>query len=399
MTGPLARIGILLSAESFEQFFEGELSLDADAFVAGYRNDWSWGYCRALAERGIEPVIYVASTRRDGLEHTPDGFAVRFLPIGRAYAPWVRVPALKRSPPGRFVAQGVSAATLLGPLRRGIEDDDVDVLFVQEYWTARFDLLVSRLDVPVIAVDQGMRDRREVKVLKRRTLPRARWVVTQTGAESEKVRRYGGRAVQVPNGVDTDHYSPDPVVEREPGLIVCAARLDDSQKRQSDLIRAVALLDQPWRLELIGTGPDERRLRALARELGVAERVTFTGFLGNKDDVRQYFRRCTVFALASAFEGLPLALLEAMSCGAPAVGADIPAIAEVIEDGVNGALVPLGSPERLAEGIATVGARREQYSEAARDSIVRRFGADRMGTELERLVRDARTRATNEGPS
>jgi glycosyltransferase involved in cell wall biosynthesis len=388
-----------LSAESFEQFFEGELSLDAESFVAGYRNDWSWGYCRALAARGIDPVVYVASTRRSGLERTPDGFAVRFLPIGRAYEPWVRVPALKRSPPGRFVAQGVNAATLLAPLRRGMDEDDVDVLFVQEYWTGRYDLLASRLDVPLIAVDQGMNDRREVKLLKRRTLQRAAWVITQTGAESEKVRRYGGRAVTVPNGIDTDHFAPAPDAEREPGLIVCAARLDDSQKRQSDLIRALALLDEPWRLELIGTGPDEARLRELARELGVGGRVTFTGFLHDKDAVRASFRRCSVFALVSAFEGLPLALLEAMSCGSPAVGSDIPAIAEVIEDGVSGSIVPQGSPERIAEAIAAVGARSEQYSQAARKSIVRRFGAERMGEELERLVRDARSRATNHGGS
>lgn len=393
MTGGKTRTGILLSAESFEHFFEGELALDAESFVAGYRNDWSWGYCRALAERGVEPIVYVASTKRSGVERTPDGFAVRFLPLGRAYTPWIRVPALKRSPAGRFVAQAAGAASMLEPLRAAIAEDRLDVLLVQEYWTGRFDLLASRLEIPIVAIDQGMHDRHEVKLLKRRALPRVACVVTQTAIEAEKVRRYGGKAVQIPNGIDADRYSPDPSVEREEGLILCAARLDDEQKGQSDLIAALALLEPPWRLELIGAGPDEALLRRLARERGVADRVELRGFLADNAAVRDRLRRCAVFALASRFEGLPLALLEAMGCGAPAVGTDIPAIAEVIDDGVNGVLVPVRSPHRLAAGIAAAAAAGERYSAAGRETILRRFSVGRMGADLERVVAAAKEHA------
>nr|MDQ3936651.1 glycosyltransferase family 4 protein [Actinomycetota bacterium] len=305
---------------------------------------------------------------------------------------------LKRSPLGRYAALAAGAESMLGPLRRALAVDRVDVLMVQEYWTGRYDVLATRLDtVPIVAVDQGMRDKREVKLLKRRTLSRAAAVVTQTGAEAEKVRRYRGRPVQVPNGVDTERFAPDPAVEREPGLVVCAGRLEHDQKRQSDLIRAVARLDPPWRLELIGTGPHRGRFRTLAGQLGVGDRVRFLGFVSDRDELIDRFRRCAAFALPSAWEGLPVALLEAMSCGAPAVGTSIPAIAEVIEDGVNGRLVPLGDPAALAEAIAALGAERERYSRAARESIVRRFGAERMGADLARLVRDAKEAATGAG--
>jgi glycosyltransferase involved in cell wall biosynthesis len=389
------RVAILLTVESFEHFFEDQLGVDARAYVEGYRNDWAWDYCEALAGRGIEPLVYVPSLRESGLHPTPDGFAVRFVPLGRAYRPWVRFPALKRSPLGRYAAQAVSAGSMLGPLRRALEDDGVSALLVQEYWTARFDVFAARLRTPIVAVDQGLPEKHEVKLLKRLTLPRAARVVTQTGAEAAKVRRYRGDPVQVPNGVDTERFTPDADVAREPGLVVCAARLADAHKRQSDLIRAIARLEPPWRLELIGTGPDEQRLRALADELGAGERVAFAGFIGDKDELRERFRRCTVFALASAFEGLPVALLEAMSCGAPAVGTDIPPIAEVVEDGVSGRLVPLGDPDRLAEAIDAVGAQSERYSVAGRESIVRRFGAERMGIELERVIAAATETATS----
>jgi glycosyltransferase involved in cell wall biosynthesis len=108
--------------------------------------------------------------------------------------------------------------------------------------------------------------------------------------------------------------------------------------------------------------------------------------------VRRRLRRATVFALPSAFEGLPVALLEAMGCGAPAVGTSIPAIAEVIEDGVSGRLVPLGDPPALADAIAAVGGDRERYSAAARERIEQRFSLDRLGRELHAVIRSA-TRA------
>lgn len=390
----MSRVAILLSVESFEFFFLDQLGVDAGAYVEGYRNDWAWDYCEALAAQGVEPLVYVPSIERDSLEPTPDGYAVRFVPLGRAYRPFVRFPVLKRSPVGRYAGMAAGARSMLEPLRRALRTDGVDVLMVQEYWTGRFDVLASGLDTPIVAVDQGMRDRRELKLAKRRTLPRAARVIVQTRAEAEKVRRYGGEPVQVPNGVDTERFSPDPAAERDPYLAVCAARLNDLQKRQSDLIRAVARLGDPWRLALIGNGPDETRFRALARELGAADRIEFAGFM-DRDRVRDRFRRCAVFALPSAFEGLPVALLEAMSCGAPAVGSTIPAIAEVVEDGVSGRLVPVGRPELLADAIAAVGADRERYSRAARDSIVRRYDSRRMGEDLRRVIDDATRTATN----
>jgi glycosyltransferase involved in cell wall biosynthesis len=117
--------------------------------------------------------------------------------------------------------------------------------------------------------------------------------------------------------------------------------------------------------------------------------VHFAGFVDDKAEVRERLRRCTVFALPSRFEGLPVALLEAMSCGAPAVGTSIPAIAEVIEDGVSGRLVHLEDPPALAEAIAAVASDRERYSAAARERIERRFSIDRLGRDLHAAIRGA----------
>ena len=386
------RVAILLAVESFEHFFGDQLGLTPDEYVAGYRNDWAWDWCEALRRDGVESVVYVPSLRERGLRPTSDGFAVRFVPLGRAYEPWVRAPVLKRSPLGRYAAQAAGTAAMLRPLRAALGADRADALLVQEYLTARFDLLPGRVGVPVVGVEQGMRDKREVKWLKRRSLPRAATVLVQTRYQADKVRRYGGRAEHLPNGVDTAFFAPDQAVSPDPATIVCAARLHDTQKRISDLIRAVAELGAPWRLSLLGRGPDEQDFRALAASLGVADRVEFAGFIDDKAEVRERLRRATVFALPSRFEGLPVALLEAMSCGAPAVGTSIPAIAEVIEDGVSGRLVPLADPSALAAAIAEVAGDRPRYSAAARERVERSFSLDRLGRDLHAVLRGA-TRA------
>ncbi|HET9608942.1 MAG TPA: glycosyltransferase, partial [Acidimicrobiales bacterium] len=106
-----------------------------------------------------------------------------------------------------------------------------------------------------------------------------------------------------------------------------------AKKDQATLVRAVAALPAGERapvLVLVGLGPLEDELRALARELGVADRVVFAG---SRDDVFALLPAFDVFALSSRFEGLPIALLEAMATGvAPVVtrGGGVP---EVVRDG------------------------------------------------------------------
>ena len=92
-------------------------------------------------------------------------------------------------------------------------------------------------------------------------------------------------------------------------------------------------------------------LERLAAELGIADRVQYLGFVSRGSEVRDLYRRAAVLALPSAYEGLPMVLLEAMSCGTPVVGSEIAAIAEVIDHGRTGLLVPVGAPDRLAAAL------------------------------------------------
>jgi glycosyltransferase involved in cell wall biosynthesis len=383
-------LALLLATEHFEDFYGRHLGLSVETYLRDYRNDWSWDYARMLRDHGVQTLIYVASTEQGGRRETADGFGVRFLPLGPVYRPYVRFPALKRSPVGRYLAQVVNARAMLAPLRVGIREDDVDAVLIQEYWTGRFDVLVRALDVPVLAVDQGLPDRREVKLLKRRTMPLAYRVITQTERERAKVARFGARAERIPNAVDAERFAPgSPRQARESKLVLVASRLLDVQKRISDLLQAIALLPDDWRLRVLGNGPDDDRLRALARRLGIAHRVQFGGYVGDKDVIVGEMQRCSVFAIPSAYEGLPMALLEAMSTGAAVVGSDIPAIAEVVTHGRDGLLHAVGDATGLAQRLSEAEAARERLGAAARETILARYSQAIVGKQIAMLLGDA----------
>lgn len=96
----------------------------------------------------------------------------------------------------------------------------------------------------------------------------------------------------------------------------------------------------------------EADLHALARQLGLADRVRFTGFLG--DPAALYAAAAVVVHPGTMPEGLPTVPIEAMSAGRPVVATDLSAVREIVDDGVSGLVVPGGDPVALAHSIATL---------------------------------------------
>jgi glycosyltransferase involved in cell wall biosynthesis len=120
-------------------------------------------------------------------------------------------------------------------------------------------------------------------------------------------------------------------------------------KDHATLLRALARRSEPLRLAIAGRGEEEARLRALACELGIADRVHL---LGLRDDVDQVLAAGDVFVQPSLSEGLPLAILEAMGAGLPIVATSVGGVPEALGAGEAGILVPPGDPEALGAAIA-----------------------------------------------
>lgn len=102
-------------------------------------------------------------------------------------------------------------------------------------------------------------------------------------------------------------------------------------------------------LRFVGDGVLKDAVRQRASELGIADRVIFDGI---RTDMENVYASASVVALSSDYEGMPNCLIEAIGCGIPVVSYDCPmGPAEIVSDGVNGYLIPMGDKKALAEGL------------------------------------------------
>ena len=130
-------------------------------------------------------------------------------------------------------------------------------------------------------------------------------------------------------------------------------------------------------------------LRRQAERLGIAGRVTLTGFLR---DVERIIRGLDILVLPSRFgEGMPMVLLEAMGAGLPVVATPVEGIAELVDDGRNGLLVPPEDVEALANAIRRVledPALAERLGSAARELVTQRYSANGMARAIEAVYEE-----------
>lgn len=132
------------------------------------------------------------------------------------------------------------------------------------------------------------------------------------------------------------------------GSVVLGVGRLERQKDFPTLVRAAGRLGA--RLIILGEGGERPRLKHLARSLGVE--LEMPGFV---PDPLPWMARASAFALSSAWEGLPGALIEAMACGCPVVATDCPGgAAELLDHGRLGPLVPVGDDAAMAEALGTV---------------------------------------------
>jgi glycosyltransferase involved in cell wall biosynthesis len=162
---------------------------------------------------------------------------------------------------------------------------------------------------------------------------------------------------------------------------VAALTAHKDQATLLDAVPRVCALLPGTRFLIAGRGELEERLRARARELGVAEAVVFAGF---RDDLDRLLPALDVFCLSSRMEGLGTSLLDAMCYGRAVVATAAGGIPEAVQDGVTGRVVPPGDAGALAAALVEVlqdRARREAMGAAGRRRFLERFTADRMVEE------------------
>ena len=140
-------------------------------------------------------------------------------------------------------------------------------------------------------------------------------------------------------------------------------------------------------LVLVGDGPDRAELERLTDELGLADAVRFTGF---RADVGSIYRASDVVTLASANEGTPVSLIEALAAGCAVVTTDVGGASDVVDEGRAGVLVPFGDRRAFADALAELAAspeRRRELGEAGRRHVQMRYSVERLLEDVDMLYR------------
>jgi len=238
------------------------------------------------------------------------------------------------------------------------------------------DRLLSPLASCYVATCEAVRDR----------------LAEREGISQDKIR-------VIYNGVEPQAILPReqvPAAERRafqaefnlrPGALrlVCAGRLAP-EKGQDLLLEALARLPgAPLQAVLFGEGPMRSVLEQACAELGLGGRVLFAGA---RRDLRRWLPHFDLFALPSAWEGLSMALLEAMAAGLPAVATRVGGNPEVVLDGETGLLTAPGDVEGLARALghlAEDAALRQRLGAAGRRRVEAQFNLERTLQELEAL--------------
>jgi len=259
----------------------------------------------------------------------------------------------------------------LWSIRRSLVEDPVDVVHAHSPLAAVGVRLVVRTLPPsrrpkVVTTEHSLWGGHERTT---RWMDSLTWRVDDAHlAVSEAVRAslpaaLARRTEVIPHGVDVDQVRVDGSARAETraelgiaseALVVGTVANFRPVKAYPDLLAAAHQVVEELpgvRFVMVGQGPQEAEMRDLHRRLGLGDRVLLLGF---RPDAVRYMGACDVFCLASLHEGLPVALMEALALGLPAVATDVGGIREVVEPGREGILVAPGRPDALAAGLLTL---------------------------------------------
>jgi len=205
-----------------------------------------------------------------------------------------------------------------------------------------------------------------------------------------------GRIRFIPNGLDLDIFRPSPVLRQElqrelqlsDRFIWLAVDRFDEAKDYPTMLRAFAKVagEQMIVLLLVGGEGLEDRMRPLVRQLGLEQSVHF---LGLRDDIQVLMNGADAYLMSSAWEGLPMVLLEAAATGLPIVTTDVGGNREAVQDGVSGFVVKPGNPSKLAHAMCRMmklpDVKLKMMGEEGRQLVEQRFGLQSVVDQWESL--------------
>jgi glycosyltransferase involved in cell wall biosynthesis len=295
----------------------------------------------------------------------------------------------------------------LGSYRRRLSEDRPDLIVTVNQYPLAFVAAACTLGrrPPLMqimhTIELPHEDRWLERQLHRRLLglPRAIVYVCELQRSHWRAQGIGARPDHcIHSGVDLEHFRPPLEARRAAeraalglspeAFVVGLCSVLRPEKRHDLLLRAVAGARRDgWPLHalLIGDGPERGAIEALARDLGVADAITITGY---RRDVAAPIAAADCMCLVSDYEAFSLSILESMAMAKAVVATRAGAVAEQIDDGVDGLLLPRGDAGALLAALERLREPplRAAIGERARATVERRFDARTMHQRFARLV-------------
>ena len=193
-------------------------------------------------------------------------------------------------------------------------------------------------------------------------------------------RNYDPRSVEK-YGIKTDDF-----------VVLFLSRLHP-KKCPDDLVKAflkVVKKVPEAKLIFAGKGEEEMKLKGLVSDLDLSDKVIFAGFV-SEDEKWDLLRKCDVFVLPSVVEAFGITVIEAMACSKPVIATNVGPFPEIIRDGETGLLVPLHSPDELADAIIKLafdGDKRIKMGEMARGDVEKRFNINKIADDYLKIYEE-----------
>lgn len=288
-------------------------------------------------------------------------------------------------------------------LARHLRDHRVDLVHAHLPMAGVVARLAGRLaGVPIVYTEHNLQQRYHPTT---RWLNKLTWdwqaeALAVSGDVAESIRQYVGDKIPVRtvlNGVNTRSYDPAKFhgadVRTQYGipddaLVVGTVAVFRVQKRLGDWLQVARRIREQvpsTHFLIVGDGPERSNVESWIAEQGLQNTVHLAGL---QEETRPYFAAMDVYLMTSQFEGLPIALLEAMSMAVPPVVTDVGGIPELVRSGENGWMQACGATEALAENVVAFlhdRQRREFIGRNARGTVIDGFSMERMQRELESI--------------
>lgn len=245
-------------------------------------------------------------------------------------------------------------------------------------------LATSYLGIKVFVEDvmSPLKKRSKIELLSRKLLYRkATGIIVLTNLAKEMLEKETGHSnVRVITN-PVSEFNINKKIKKEK-IIINVGRLN-SLKGQKYFIEACAKIKDPeWKFIILGEGELREKLELQARHLGVSDQLHMPGAVKNVND---WLAKASIFAFPSISEALPIALIEAMNASLPCVSFNcVTGPSELIEDGLNGFLVPVGDIELFTERLKELmnnPSLRTQFSKGAKN-IAENFSVEKISKEI-----------------